>query len=103
MNTTKSEIRAIALEILFSPNPPHQMSNLERAIVDALVTKGGYRQQMDEFSGENWLIFSEVFWDLITDKIITPGWDISNAELPWFRLHSQANENVKRAAQARKP
>lgn len=98
MKATKSEIKTIALDILFSPNPPHQKVGLDMAIAAALAVENGLpRYEPDgHLFGENWLMFNEVFWELIVDKIITPGLDPCNPDLPWFRLHSQASENLKR-------
>lgn len=47
-------------------------------------------------------MFNEVFWELIVDKIITPGMTSVHTDLPWFHLHSQASENVKRLEQGQK-
>jgi hypothetical protein len=104
MKTTKSEIKTIALGILFSPNPPRQKVNLDMAIASALAAKNGLpRYEPDgHLFGENWLLFNEVFWELIVEKIITPGMDPCNPDLPWFRLHSQASENLKRLEQSQR-
>jgi len=98
MKTTKSEIGTIALSILFSPNPPCQKVNLDKAIASALAAKWDLPRSEPGglLFGENWLMFNEVFWELIVDKIIMPGLDSCNPDLPWFRLHSQASENLKR-------
>jgi hypothetical protein len=102
MKTTKAEIRAIALSILVSPNPPCQKVNLNMAIASALAAKCGLQRYEPDgkLFGENWIMFNEVFWELIVDKIITPGMDSVRADLPWFRLHSQASENLKRLEKA---
>jgi hypothetical protein len=104
MKTTKSEIKTITMGVLFSPNPPRQKVSLDMAIASALAAKNGLpRYEPDgHLFGENWLMFNEVFWELIVDKIITPGLDSCNPDLPWFRLHSQASENLKRQEQAQR-
>jgi hypothetical protein len=101
MKTTKSEIKTMAIGILFSPDPPRQKIDLDRGIASALAAKNGLPKYEPDgmLFGENWLMFSEVFWELIVDKIITPGMSSVHAELPWFRLHSQASENLKRQEQ----
>jgi hypothetical protein len=101
METTKSEIKTIALGILFSPNPPCQIVDLDKAMASALAAKSGLlRYEPDgQLFGENWLMFNEVLWELIVDKIITPGMTSVHTDLPWFRLHSQASENLKRSEQ----
>jgi hypothetical protein len=104
MNTSKPEIKTIALGILFGPDPPCQIVNLDKAIASALAAKSGLlRYEPDgQLFGENWLMFNEVFWELIVDKIITPGMTSVHTDLPWFHLHSQASENVKRLEQGQK-
>jgi hypothetical protein len=101
MKTTKAEIRAIALSVLFSPNPPHEKVGLDMAIASVLAAKSGLQRYEPDghLFGENWLMFNEVFWELIVDKIITPGVGSVHTDLPWFRLHSQASENLKRLEQ----
>lgn len=47
------------------------------------------------------MIVREIFWDLVVDKIITPGLDPSNAQFPWFRLHSEAESNRKKVEEKR--
>jgi hypothetical protein len=104
MKTTKAEIRTIALSILVSPNPPCQKVNLDKAIASALAAKCGLqRYEPDgQLFGENWRMFNEVFWELIVAKIITPGMDSVHDDLPWFRLHSQASENLKQLEKTQK-
>ena len=38
---------------------------------------------------EDELLALEAFWDLVLERIITPGCDISNKDLPSFRRHSE--------------
>ena len=42
-----------------------------------------------ELEHEDKLLAQEVFWDLMIEKIITPGLNFPNSELPYFRLHSE--------------
>src|ERR1700733_4738445 len=92
---TKTELRSIALNILLNnSNPPNQFANFE------LQVAGSAGRNPPGFHGEEWLLFREVFSDLILDKIITIGKDQANCDLPWFRLHSEALENFMRLEQA---
>ena len=101
MKATKSEIRDIALDILLNtPHPPNQKAAFDLAIAEALVRKTGQGQRRDELVRENWVTFNEVFWDLMLDRIITVGIDSAHAHPPWFRLHSEVRENLRRAKQA---
>jgi hypothetical protein len=107
MKISKAELKSIALFILLhTPNPPSQLVNLELAVANEFRRRRGLSPQPEEiaegFRGADWLVFQEVFWDLIFERVITPGTDSSNAELPRFRIHSEARENLKRLEQAQK-
>ena len=102
MNITKHDITAQAVSILLSPNPPNQRMELELAIAKAFSEKQKLPFNDNGFHGQIWNMFNEVFWDLIMASVITPGIDETRYELPYFRLHSQASENLKRLEQARK-
>ena len=98
--STKSELRAVALNILLNnPQPPNQFVKLELAVAASVNPS---RPHPAGFSGDEWLLFREVFSDLILDKIITVGRDSANSELPYFRIHSEARENLKRLEQVQK-
>jgi hypothetical protein len=97
MKTTKSEIRRIALDFLSRTNPPLDKFGLEIAIAKALARERGLPQYNDGLSGENSVMFDEVFWDLIVERVITP----TDRDQVRFRLHSAAWENLKKLEQAR--
>ncbi len=104
MKTTKAEIRKIALDLLLNADePPSHKDHLDDKILDELKRKHGDKpdkQQQDaEGSSEyDWQMFNELFWDLILDRIITPGIDAIHPALPNFRLHSEAREKSKHEA-----
>jgi hypothetical protein len=104
MKTTKAEIRKIALDLLFKADePPTQKDQLEDEILDELKRQHGDqpdKPDKEEPSAEgaseyDWQMFNELFWDLILDRIITPGIDAVHPALPNFRLHSEAREKAK--------
>ncbi len=42
------------------------------------------------------LLAQEIFWDLIYQRVLTLGIDVANREFPFFRLHSNFEENVEK-------
>jgi hypothetical protein len=101
MKTTKSEIRTIALELLFNtPEPPTNKDRLDAAILEALRDRTSHDHDQDKEGTHeyDWTMFEEMFWDLIIDRIIMPGTDAVNPALPHFRIRSDARENLKRLA-----
>jgi hypothetical protein len=42
------------------------------------------------------VLVQEIFWDLIVERVLTIGADAANSQLPWFRLHSDAKDNLRR-------
>ena len=42
------------------------------------------------------LLVQEIFWDLIYQRVLTLGIDLANREFPFFRLHSNFEENVEK-------
>jgi hypothetical protein len=99
---TKAKLRSITLNILLNnPHPPNQFIKLELEVASAVNNKLN-RSPSNPGLWEEWLLFKEIFYDLLADKIITVGADHANSELPFFRLHSEARENLKRLEQAQK-
>lgn len=45
--------------------------------------------------GDDKLLATEVIWDLLFERVLTPGTDASNLELPWVRVHSEAQDRLK--------
>lgn len=101
MKTTKSEIRKIALDILFkTPEPPANKDRLDGAILEALRSRASHDQDREGAHEYDWIMFEEMFWDLIMDRVIMPGTDAVNPALPNFRIRSDARENLKRLEKA---
>jgi hypothetical protein len=104
MKTTKAEIREIALDLLLnSDEPPTQKDHLDDRILEELKRKRADKPDKQEQNAEgsseyNWHMFNELFWDLILDRVITPGIDAIHAALPNFSLHSEAREKSKEEA-----
>jgi len=78
--------------------PPTEQGNLLAGIAEVLERRAG--KEVDPFSGyssryelgqDDQLLALEIFWDLILDRIITPGLDLINP-LPRFRVHSEAKD-----------
>jgi len=100
MNERKQIIRDIVLDIISGreklQSPPNQLPHLEVNVVEVMIRRkiepsGGQvpydvRQKL---SNEDADIVREVFWDLVIEKIITVGFNSSNPDFPWFKLHSE--------------
>ena len=99
MKTTKAEIRKIALDLLFKADePPTQKDQLDDEILEELKRRRADKPDKKDAEGSSeydWQMFNELFWDLILDRIITPGIDAIHPALPNFRLHSEAREKSK--------
>ena len=67
MNTSKADLRNVILDIVFG------------------------RETVRE---ADWLLVNEIFWDLVAERVLTPGMNSSNLKFPWFRLHSEAAANL---------
>jgi hypothetical protein len=107
MAKTKSEIREIVLDILFGRERTEfgasQFGNLALGVAEVIARRDAITQNRMsdgrslELSNSDKMIMHEVFWDLFIDRVITIGLDCNNREFPWFRLHSEAEENVKKS------
>ena len=40
------------------------------------------------------MLVQEVFWDLIYQRVLAVGIDLANREFPFFRLHSDFEDNI---------
>jgi hypothetical protein len=104
----KIELREIVLDIIFGRESvtfdPWQFGNLTLGVAQILYRRSvpagsisSYNQEPERHLEEDdWLIVSEIFWDLIVERVITVGLDSSNPKLPWYRLHSEAVQNLER-------
>lgn len=108
MNKRKRLIRKLVLGLLLRENAneiPRQYSELKSLLAEALARHAGIvnpTNALSAFSREHQLegadatILLEVFWDFVVEKVITLGLDDCNPTFPWFRLHSEALENLKK-------
>ncbi len=106
MNARKSDLREIVVAIIFGKEKvayePSQLAHLTLGVAEVLGRRAGGSGSAHIHSAEQQLkdadatLVQEVFWDLIIERVITIGIDAANAELPWFRLHSDAVANLKR-------
>lgn len=106
MNERKQLIRGIILDIFFrNEKVSHsvtQYNNLINGVQEVMVRRkispsAGYAP-LDihgQLAEKDLMIIQEVFWDLVIDKVITLGSDHANPEFPFFRLHSEAENNLK--------
>lgn len=97
-------------KIKFDSEDPNFFEIIRSVVFDRL-RKGGWEQLNmsdagfdDYFNfGENvqqgkkfiMLIVQEIFWQLIAQGVITPGMNIANPNLPWFRLTNYGQKVIK--------
>jgi hypothetical protein len=100
MEHSYEEIRNVAIEILSGRERTRigelkSSDDLERAIAEVLKRRDGEgivdRHDVPILSVTDRQLFDEVFWDLLLQKVITPGWNESNRNLPFFRLSHFGN------------
>jgi hypothetical protein len=107
MNKRKTEIREVILDIISgrakTKYPPTQVGNLLTGVAEVLNRRAGKAEDSQnvfphnsELEYDDKLLAQEIFWDLIVERIITPGWDFPNSELPFFRVHSEAKERLNK-------
>lgn len=94
MNTPKQELRRIMIDIIVGKEPvqypPDKMLVLFRGVAEVLARRAGRPTHDPRLSAADDAVATEVFSDLILDRIITPGRDSMNP-LPCFRVHSEAS------------
>jgi hypothetical protein len=105
MKTRKQEIRDIVLRIIEDPagSPVHTFDGLRLRVIAALYPQSESARMSEEMaaatfnrepheidlSKDDWALLSEVYWDLVLDRVITPGMDAQNREFYRFRIHSE--------------
>lgn len=103
MKNRKLELKNIMLDIIYRREAttycPDQEGNLLHGVAEVLKRRAGKSNESEnltiypqspELDEDDKLLCQEVFWDLIIDRVITPGSDGANLELPFFRRHSEA-------------
>ena len=96
---TKAQIRGAVLDIVFgrTTHHPQQIGLLFAAVALHLMPADKQAQfphpRLDSASK---MLLREVVWDLIAEKVLTPGLNVENHDLPYFRLHSEAQQNLKK-------
>jgi hypothetical protein len=93
MNERKQLIQKIVLDILWGrkdivQNTPRQLDQLEAGVYEVIGLE-------DVHQDGDKLLVQEVFWDLIYQRVLTLGLDLANREFPFFRLHSDFEENAE--------
>jgi hypothetical protein len=111
MNTRKQEIKDIVLRIIEDPagSPVHSFDGLRRrviAVLDPQSESARAAEQMraatfnreahePDLSEDDWTLLSETYWDLVLERVITPGINSQNREFDRFRIHSEYLEKRK--------
>ena len=101
---TKQDLRTIVLDIIFGRRDvtyqPSQFGHLTAGVAEILTPRqvsGSVFQPEAKLDEDDWLLVQEIFWDLVSARVITLGTDSSNKDFPWFRLHSEAESNLASA------
>lgn len=105
---TKEEVLKATLEFLMR-NPKMQLGHIHDYIAGILRNRGeigrisspgngGTWHRTVPFSDEDAMRVNEVVWDLITERILTPGVDAHDISLPWLSVTD--SERLRRKFQA---
>jgi hypothetical protein len=89
----KSDLRSLAIQ---KPNGGRCGSSESAAGERAERSSVFGREATLEPADES--LVQEIFWDLVVEKVLTIGKNPANPNFPWFRLHSEASENIPEAA-----
>jgi len=75
---------------------PNQREHLFSGVAQVADRRAGRPEGADDpkLNHEDSILALEVFWDLILDRIITPGMDAINP-LPFFRVHSEVGDRLQ--------
>ena len=106
MNAKKLEIREIIIAIVTGRESTkygsRQIVNILYGVAEVLERRANKTSRSQnvfsqdvELNPADKLLAQEVIWDLIVERILTPGADTSNFDLPWVRLHSEAESKLK--------
>jgi hypothetical protein len=101
MSERKQLLRGIILDILAGRErttyDPNQIAHLLCGTAEVLNRRHSEAAEPGsvfpghlELDYDDKLLAQEICWDLIIERIITPGHDFPNSELPFIRVHSEA-------------
>src|SRR5438874_1412052 len=105
MSPRKQELRKIILDIVFGRErvgyEPSQFAYLASGVAEVISrrvpkpsTSTAIFLHEPRLDHNDELLVQEIFWDLVIEKVLTIGSDVSNTQFPWFRLHSEAQLNL---------
>ena len=105
MSTRKSEIRGIVLDLIAgrerSQYGAGSFSGIFSGVAEVIERRKnkpkdsfGMFSHPPSLDGDDKLLASEVIWDLLFERVLTPGMDASNLDLPWVRVHSEVQERL---------
>lgn len=103
MTLSKKEIQSIIVKFL-EENPETQLASIRGSVEHVLRVKGeiGEKTEGNQYSRRTWverisdkdaLLINEVIYDLLYSRVITPGLNRDNLELPW--VHVSNKEKLK--------
>lgn len=95
----KAQLRTVVLDIICKREPatyaPTQFASLVANVAEVLARQAGqskgsvWQNPSPDLNEGDKMLVSEIFWDLVVEKVITIGLDSANQGYPWFRLHSE--------------
>ena len=106
MDKRKTELRRIVLDIILGREAVTydrwQFAHLSAGVAEVLSRRGSVEVfstsavlHEPRLAEADWQLTQEIFWDLICERVITPGSDSTNDQLPFFRLHSEARARTE--------
>ena len=106
MSTRKFEIRGVVLDLIAGRETSQYGASSFSGILSGVAEvferrRNKPKDALGMFShaasldGDDTLLANEVIWDLLFERVLTPGMDASNLGLPWVRVHSEARERLK--------
>jgi hypothetical protein len=102
MDARKSELRQIVVDVIFGKEKTSAKSDaynyLPIAVTEVLDRRAGLtnvKLYENRLSETDQLLVEEIYWDLIIERVITPTMVHANVEYPYYRLHSDADSNLK--------
>ncbi|MGF9946064.1 hypothetical protein ABEX44_22815 [Priestia megaterium] len=108
MGLTKNEVQNIIIKHL-EENPKTQLASIRHSVEHVLESRGITGKQVkggqflrtewiERISDEDALLINEVIYDLLYDRIITPGINASNLDLPWVHVSSREKLSTLKAS-----
>jgi len=108
MNERKRQFRRIILDLVFglkkATYPANSISSIRTAVAEILHRESGKQEDSlnilpfaKPLTPQDAELCDEIVWDLLIERVITPGLDHNNPGLDWIRLHSGARSKGRQS------